>query len=735
MKHHIIVSNRMPISFSMKDGKMVATPSQGGLATGLRGLHAKSKGLWVGWPGGVEGLSQSQKTELEHKLEELGAAPVYLTEEELDGYYRAFSNGVLWPLFHYQIERIPYHQQHWEMFYAVNRRFADTVCDHYRPGDLIWIHDYQLALVPQMIRERIPEASIGFFLHVPFPTVEVFRLLPWRDQILQGILGADIIGFHTFSYVRQFINSLIHALGLMPSADRMVFQGRSIRFWAYPMGVDAKVFDRLAREEKAIEDAKKYRQENNDHRILLGIDRLDYTKGIPRRLLAIEKLLERESKFRGSLRYVQISVPSRVDVPQYEVFAGEVQQLVGRINGRFSTPSSVPIHFIHRGFTQPELVGLYLAADAMLVTPLRDGMNLVAKEFVASRADEDGVLVLSEFAGAASEMGEAVLVNPYDIDGTADAIARALEMPRRERQARIRALRERVFRNDVHRWAENFMDDLGKKPRMVHDISPSPVLAHDEFLAAIRNASNVAWLLDYDGTLAPFARRPELAEPDEELRQILATVAQLPGMRVDIVSGRQRDLLAEWMKGLPVGLHSEHGLWSWCRGASEWSMNVQVDSAWKDSVRPILEEFATRTPGTLVEEKTASLAWHYRMADAEYGEWQARELKIHLTHALSNMAVEILPGNKVIEVKPHGVNKGMVVPSLLADEEEAIMVAIGDDETDEYLFRALPENAFSICVGTRKSSAQYSLPDVRAVRKLLLKVIEEAKARHQALAQ
>ncbi len=719
MSRLLIVSNRLPVTVSAGSGALVVSRSFGGLATGLAGPHERSGGLWIGWPGPTDGLSTADRAALDEQLRALRAVPVYLSAPEVEGFYASTSNGVLLPLFHYLTDRVLYDQGEWPTYVAANERFAEAVCRAHRPGDLIWVHDYQLALVPAMVRRRIPDARIGFFLHIPFPAAEVFRLLPWREQLLEGLLGADLLGFHTFSYMRQFIDALTHTLGLMPSADAVEWQGRSVRFWAYPMGVDAAAFGELAADPALLEEAAVLRRNHEAGPLLLAVDRLDYTKGIPRRLLAIDRLLELRPELRGSLRFVQIAVPSRLDVPQYESFTGEVQQLVGRINGRWSTPSNVPVYFLHQGFSQRELVAFYRAADLMLVTPLRDGMNLVAKEFVASRPDEDGMLLLSEFAGAASEMGEAVLVNPYDIGGTAATMARTLDMPADERKTRMRALRERVLGFDVHRWASGFIADLesmsGASPKRAGpaDVTPAALME------TLSGAQQVVWLLDYDGTLVPYAGRAELAHPDPELLRLLRELAAAAGVEVHVVSGRSRDVLSEWLGGLGLGLHAEHGLCSW-HDDGVWLPNLEVETGWKEAVRPLFRTFAARTPGALVEEKPAALAWHYRMADAEYGEWQARELKLHLARVLTNAPVEVLTGDKVVEVKPHGAHKGVVVPGLLQRRPGALFVAVGDDESDEQLFRSLPEGALAVAVGRRASpAATHHLPDVGAVRDLL----------------
>lgn len=720
MSRVIIVSNRLPITASVKHGRLSVAQSTGGLATGLHGLHRDTGGLWIGWPGDTTGMAPDEATELDRLLADRSLVPCPLTQDEVSAYHSDFANGVLWPLFHYLLDRMPYQPRDFEVYRRVNERFADLVAAHYRPGDTIWIHDYQLAVVPAFVRDRLPQARIGFFLHIPFPTAEVLRILPWREELLRGLLGADLVGFHTLSYARHFANSLIHLLGLTPDVDRVTYDARTVRFGAFPMGIEAAAFEAKARSPETIAEATRIRRENGAEHLLLGVDRLDYTKGIPRRLLAVERLLQKHPELRGKVCLVQVAVPSRTEVGEYAAFTADVNRLVGRLNGEFGTPTSVPVHYLYRAFTQQELVAMYRAADVMLVTPLRDGMNLVAKEFVASRPDEDGVLVLSEFAGAAAEMGEASLVNPYDIDACADAIHAAITVAATERRARMRALRDRVRRFDVHRWARTFLDALEEanvgafqgSPEALDRTSVSPVAER------VAQAERVLLLLDYDGTLVPLASRPELAVPGDELLALLAALVRHPRNMVHVVSGRPHKLLEEWFGQLELGLHAEHGLWSRDPGG-RWRMNWAGDVAWKPRVLEILEQVTARTPGSTIEEKDLSVAWHYRMCDSEFGEWQAKELKIHLTHALSNVPVTVLSGNKVVEVQPHGIHKGLVATQLCRAFPNALPIALGDDETDENLFAALPVDAITIHVGSRPSRARYNVRDAKAVRRLL----------------
>ena len=722
----LLVSNRLPVTVKLEHNHVTVTQSAGGLATGLRGPHERSGGLWIGWPGETWRLNEVQRAELDRQLAEIRTVPLYLSASEVSRYYEGFANGVLWPLFHYLLDRIPMHARDWEAYKKVNQRFADLVVAQYEPGDVIWVQDYQLALLPGMLRERLPNARIGFFLHIPFPAAEIYQILPWRQALLEGLLGADLIGFHTLSYVRHFANALLNTLGIPTNIDRLAYHGREIRLGAFPMGVDAPAFEALAETDEANAEVEQIRHDAPRQRIILGIDRLDYTKGIPRRLLAIERLLDREPALRGRIRFIQVAVPSRTMIDEYAELRDRVHEIVGRINGVHGTVHSTPIHYLFRSFSPQHLAALYRVADVMLVTPMRDGMNLVAKEFVACRADEDGVLVLSEFAGAASELGEAVLVNPYDVDGMAGAIKRSLAMPREERQTRMRALRGRVFRSDVHHWAKSFLEELSRHEGYL--VAPEDRLTPPKDLAALveqlRAEPRLLCILDYDGTLVSFTGRPELAMPDAELHELLLALASRPGTMVHVISGRDREVLQRWLGDLPIGLHAEHGVWTRPDPRGEWSLVTDLRADWKERVREVLEQFVARVPGAFIEEKSTSLAWHYRMADGEFGANQAKELHLHISQTFSNVPVEVLAGDKVVEVRPHGVHKGLIVDRLKATAEGARMVALGDDKTDEDLFAALPGDGVAIHVGPKPSRAQYRVLDAVAARKLLWALVK-----------
>lgn len=734
----LLVSNRLPITATLDNGRIEVAPSSGGLATGLRGPHGCGESLWIGWPGALPRLNAAQTRELREHLTRLRTVPVELSQRDVRGFYDGISNGVLWPLFHYVTDRMPVRSDDWAAYVRVNERFADVVAGQYRPGDHIWVHDYQLALVPQLLRERLPDASIGFFLHIPFPSSDVFSVLPWRDEVLRGLLGADLIGFHTASYLRHFAISVSRFLGGQLRVDRITFGDHEARLGVFPMGIDAARFAAVAASDAVTKQVETILSEASGRKIIVGIDRLDYTKGIPARLLAIEKLLENNPELHDRIRVIQVTVPSREKLDAYAGLRRQVDEIVGRINSRYATASSVPIHHLYRSLGESEVAALYRAADVMLVTPLRDGMNLVAKEFVATRDDEDGVLVLSEFAGAAAELGGAILVNPHDIDAVASRIADALTMAPPDRRKRMRSMRERVFRADVHHWLDSFVTGLKRASadRVAHSVAYSSDEEIAELVTRAKDAEDLTVILDYDGTLMPFYGAPADAAPDAEILQLLQTLAARPRTSVHIVSGRTRSSLARWLGDLSIGIYAEHGFWSRPSHHDWWQPVDGISFEWKERVRPILEHFTSMTPGASVEEKTASIAWHHRMS-GDVGAMQAKELRILLEELLSNAPVEVIEGDMVVEIRPQGVNKGNVARSILCEASPATTVlAIGDDVTDEDLFGALPPASLTVHVGPRPSVARHRVADVRAVRSLLHRLAnDDANSGADALAE
>jgi trehalose 6-phosphate synthase/phosphatase len=688
-------------------------------------IMARTRGVWVGWPGDASERADSRRAEeLRRWRDQHGYVAVDLPGEVALRFYEGFANQSLWPLFHQFPTRLQFDSAGWDAYVQANQRFKDAVLAQLAPGDVVWIHDYHLMLLPQMLREAAPAAAIGFFLHIPFPNSEMFRILPRRAEVLRGLLGADLLAFQTFSDLQHFRSSLLRVLGFDSRMDRVVSAGRVTRLEALPIGIAPEDFSSLLRDDpETIAALGRYRERFHGRKVLLAVDRLDYTKGLPQRLRAYRRLLERAPRLRGKVVLVQVAVPSRENIAEYNNLRRAVNGLVGEINGDFGTPDWTPVSYVHRGIPRSELVALYALADVGWVTPLRDGMNLVAKEYVACQSESgEAALVLSEFAGAAAEMGEAFVVNPYDEERTAEAVEAALSLPGDERRARMAALRRRVARNNVFTWSERFLASLRQAgaERGVRLEQPAD-LPRQDAAAAFRSARQRLVILDYDGTLVGYTPTPRQATPSSELLALLGRLAGLPATTVCLLSGRARADLDRWFSGVRgLALAAEHGALLRPAGGAWRSMRPDADTTWKARVLPVLEHYADRTPGSFIEEKEHGLVWHYRLSDPEFGDWVANELVHNLEQMLAETERRAIRGHKVVEVRPAWAHKGSVVAwldSLVGPAD--FRLGIGDDRTDEDLFEHLPPEAWTVRVGLGPSRARYRLADTNAVRGFL----------------
>jgi trehalose 6-phosphate synthase/phosphatase len=735
----IVVSNRLPLSLRRGPEGWVAEPSAGGLASAVNPILKTQGGIWIGWPGHGPRAADSARTELLQQWQEgHGYVGVDLPPDLARRFYEGYANQTLWPLFHNFATNFECDEQGWGAYVAANRRFRDAVLEHLQPGDTVWIHDYHLMLLPRLIRDVAPEARIGFFLHIPFPASETFRVVPQRDEILRGLLGADLIAFQTHLDLQHFRSSLLRVLGLPSGVDRVTAQGSATRLDALPIGIAPDEFAGYIEKDPETQRAfEQLRRRYRGLRILLGVDRLDYTKGIPHRLRAYRKLLQRAPHLRGQIVLVQVAVPSRERIPEYDRLRHTVNSLVGELNGEFGTPDWTPVVYIRRGIPRPELVALYAAAEVGWVTPLRDGMNLVAKEYVACQRRGEGVLLLSEFAGAAAEMGEAFLVNPYDEERVAGVLERVLQLPAEERKERMGMLYRRVLRNTVFRWSERFLGLLDEAARGRTAARPErpDALPVASALENFRSSRSRLVLLDYDGTLVPFAPRPRDAVPAPRVVDLMGRVATAPGVTAAIVSGRSRADLESYFGHVPdLWLVGEHGAYVRSPITREWEMGrPHPGNEWKRRVLPVLEHFIDRTPGSFLEEKELALVWHHRLADPEFGEWLANELVATLEEMLADTELHAIRGNKTVEVRFAWANKGEVVDRLQSLRPDAdFRLAIGDDRTDEDLFQRLRGEAWTVRVGEGPSSARYSVDSPTDVIAFLEALVSAAEAAQPA---
>ncbi|OZV68040.1 bifunctional alpha,alpha-trehalose-phosphate synthase (UDP-forming)/trehalose-phosphatase [Winogradskyella aurantia] len=725
----IIVSNRLPLQISIKDNSIEVSPSVGGLATGMKSVHKDGNGLWIGWSGiPEEDINPSLLKKVKGRIEEAKCASVELTKQDIEDYYLGFSNRTLWPLFHYFMEYTEFETKEWEAYKAVNEKFAKVVLEHANDGDTVWVHDYQLLLLPELLKNKKPNLTIGFFLHIPFPSYEIFRTFPWRSEVLTGMLGADLIGFHTYDYERHFLSSIKRILRLDVNFNEISYHDRLIKVDSFPMGIDYDKFHNAALEHNNSETEKSDLQKRlDDHKdpkenkkLVLSIDRMDYTKGIPNRIKAFEYFLDNNPQYQEKVRLVMLAVPSRSNVPQYIKLKRETDELVGRVNGKFATVSWTPIWYFYRSLPFDNLIDLYTSADVALITPVRDGMNLVAKEYVATRTNGDGVLILSEMAGAAKEMNEAILINPNSFDDFSNALKKGLEMPLEEQQSRIKILQKRLRRYDVEKWAHEFLSALEATKELKEVIVAKKMTVAD--VATIKQnyqkASNRLLLLDYDGTLTGFKDNPQDAKPDEELFSLLDKLQAQKENNLVIISGRDKQTFNKWFKNKPYNLVTDHGVW--LRDKGDWTALERLKTDWMDRLLPILETFVDRTPGTFIEKKNYSLAWHYRTADPELAQIRTTELKTVITSMIANNDLSLLEGNKVMEIKSSNVNKGRATNRLVVEEDYDFIMVIGDDWTDEYMFEEAPESSFTIKVGYKKTKAKFQIKSSEQVRDLLV---------------
>jgi trehalose 6-phosphate synthase/phosphatase len=730
MSRLIIAANRLPFSLSREGSELVIRQSSGGLVSALKSYYEKQQDqaftekIWVG---SVEASVEEWEEAAEKKLisGDYTISPVFPNKTDYDKYYNGFSNSTLWPLFHYFPMIVDYDKTFFDSYEKVNRLFADALLAVYQPGDVIWVHDYQLMLLPGMLREKLPDATIGFFLHIPFPSYEIFRMLPaaWKQSLLKGMLGADLIGFHTQDYVQHFIQSAKMILQVENQFNTIQYDTRIIRADLFPIGIDYQKFRDAIFNDIAASISNSLEEKFFNQKIIFSVDRLDYTKGLNHRLDGYEEFLNHHPEWLERVVFILNIIPSRDFIPSYVDMRKEVEEKVSSINGRYSSLHWQPLIYRYNHLDFEELCALYQTADVALITPLRDGMNLVAKEYVASCLDK-GVLILSELAGAASELSEAILVNPTDVTEVAESIHTALTMPLTEQRNRLSYMQRRIAAYDINKWINDFMDVLlsVKKDQEKQQVNILDGPATTALLEKYKAAKKRTILLDYDGTLAPFQNHPAKAVPGVEILQLLTGLARNSDTEIVIISGRDGDTLEKWLGHLPVSLVAEHGAQIRFRN-EEWQEQVTLSSKWKDQVKPLMDLFVTRCVGSFIEEKKNTLAWHYRNTHPDLGFNRSRELRNALLGLTANTPLQVIDGNKVLEVRQTGIDKGATAIKILDRFNPDFMLCIGDDTTDEDMFRVLRDKAVTIKIGGGSTAAEYTMWAQTQVLPLLRKFI------------
>lgn len=703
-----IISNRLPVKVSSQNDTFVFSRSEGGLATGLNSLQISYEKHWIGWPG-ICVDREDEKQEINSRLAEMNFHPVFLSETQIENYYEGYSNSTIWPLCHYFFAYTLYKNSFWQSYQQVNKLFCEEICQLVCPGDLVWVQDYQLMLLPGMLRKCMPDLSIGYFHHIPFPSYELFRILPERAEILQGLLGADFIAFHTHDYMRHFISAVERVLHIDFKLNEIQLGNRTVRVDALPMGINYNLYHRASEKPEVRLAIDRTRKLFGEHKLILSVDRLDYSKGILHRLLGFASFLEHHPEYHNKVTLAMVIVPSRGHVDSYAELKMKIDEEIGSINGRYSTMAWTPVCYFYHGFSLEELTALYYVSDIALVTPLRDGMNLVAKEYVATKCDNTGVLILSEMAGAAVEMSDALLINPNDTDQIENAICQALEMPEEEQKRRLQRMQASVSTQTVDKWASDFVCELNDTCRKNEELRCKTLTASiiSTLQSRYHQARKRLILLDYDGTLAAIELRPEDAKPTQELIQLLQQLASDPANHVVINSGRDHFTLEKWLGNLPVSMAAEHGAFYKENGI--WHKNAN-DTEWGAGIQSILQMFIDKTPHSHLEIKETALAWHYRESDTWLGTMRAQQLVNTLASVCIRQKLQILQGDKVVEIKSSAYNKGSEVSRLMSNAHYDFILAMGDDTTDEDMFQVLPEEAATIKIGSVSEIAHYNLP-------------------------
>ncbi len=725
MPNVVIVSNRLPVSVKKVDGKLEFSNSIGGLATGLASVTTDGNSMWIGWPGITdEELTGDDKEVIRKRLLKDNCYPIFLRKQLVEDYYNEYSNRILWPLFHELAVNIKPSKRIWDAYKKANQLFAEAVIHLASPSSTIWVHDYQLLLVPELLRNAWPTSKIGFFLHIPFPSPAHMKQLAHAPQLTFGLLGADLLGFHTKGYSNNFLAYCKESNIGTVMERKVALVKRLVRIAEFPIGIDYVKFSQATKRRRVQAEVARLRWKYRGKKVIVAFDRLDPTKGFMERLRAYRTLLREHPELHKKILLVMVANPSRTSVPEYMHLKVSVEKLVTEINATYSTRSWKPIEYQYTTMGYEKIAALFGRADVGFIVPIRDGMNLVTKEYIASQQRSPGVLVLSETAGSAEELKNAVMVNPHKQRSIVDGLYKAIMMRPNELTRRLVTMQKHLARFTVDKWAQGFLDNLQKSyvAPTIHRTFSLNVKREKEMLHAYNDARHRLLLLDYDGVLQSFRKHPAEASPDKRVVRLLGRLSEDPRNTIVIISGRDRVDLAEWFGKLPIALAAEHGALFRRRGGKHWHVMSSTDPKWKHDVHALFAQYTKETPGSFIEQKEWAIAWHYRNAGAFYSQRSLVNIKRVLRPILSQYGLVIKDGHKVLEVVPEDVNKARIAQEWLIHDHDFVL-AIGDDTTDEDMFTAIPPNSgYSIKVGPGRTAAKYRLPNVASVHRLLGKL-------------
>ncbi|CAO3587680.1 unnamed protein product [Absidia cylindrospora] len=692
------------VKFHAADWTVVQRRGHAALYSGVQSLSKNYETIHIGWTGpihvkgtkqDVRHIYQEDKSKLEKLLWDTDhIIPIFL-DRKSHGHYEGYCKEVLWPLFHYIVGENATdgrsEKQFWSDYVAVNQEFANTIIANYQKGDIICVHDYHLLLVPEMIRAKLPNAVIGLFFHATMPSSEILRCLTTRNDILRGMLGSTLVGFQTYSYARHFISSCTRVLGCESTQVGVNYNGHMVAVGAFPIGIDSDRVHAYCKQPGVGPKMAAIREMYAGKKIVIGRDKLDSTKGVLQKLHAFEQFLHRYPEWKNKVVLIQVATPTYGDHGKLET---KISEAVSHINSTFGSLEFTPVHYYHQDVDREEYYALLSVADVGLITCIRDGMNTTSFEFIICQHKNHSPLILSEFAGTAGSLSAAMLVNPWDYSGVAKALNEALKMSPEDKWTRHEQLYQHVTRHTASFWAHSFVSHLISISEQQNLQShATPALDMTSLVNKYQSANKRLMFFDYDGTLTPIVSTPGEAKPSPDMLKYLQTLCDNPQNLVWVVSGRDQNTLDEWLGGVQgLGLSAEHGCYMKAPLCQEWSSIVDdVDMTWKQDVAEIFAYYTERTQGSFIENKKSSITWHYRTADATFGEFQAKECQNHLENAIvSKLPVEILVGKKNLEVRPMSINKGEIVKRILSQHSDVeLVICAGDDKTDEDMFKML----------------------------------------------
>ncbi|MGE3609811.1 MAG: bifunctional alpha,alpha-trehalose-phosphate synthase (UDP-forming)/trehalose-phosphatase [Bacteriovoracaceae bacterium] len=732
MARCLLVSNRLPIYFDEKAQSFL--PSSGGLVSAIKGLDPKKIHYDFEWLGILtDDVADDKVQQLrEKKFGNILCHPIIAPKNIYDDYYNKYCNNVLWPLFHYERSMVHHSIIGWKHYQQINQIVATAIANIAIDTDTVWIQDFHLMLVPGLLKEKRPKLKVGFFLHIPFPSSEIFRELPERKEILLSLLECDLVGLHDLSYLTNFKTSVQRILG--QSIDNITER----KLGVYPISIDVEEFERLASHPETQQLVDEYRKNKKEIKWILGIDRLDYIKGLIMKLKAFRYFLRHYPEYRGKVQMVQVVIPSRTDVTEYKQLKEAIEQIVSRINGEFGDPGHMPVHYLYHSISPHELSALYQVSEVLHVGSRRDGMNLVSLEYVVSqRMGQEGSILLSEFTGAHSTLSYALSINPWDVEGVAKKMNEAFKLSQMMKTEKMQAMQLFLKNYTSSDWASVFLRDLHHEVIQPKKIRP---MSEDGYFPWMQNLRNKKILLfcDLDGTLIPITNHPSMAHLNEKTTKIIKELASNPHCELVIVSGRDKDFLQHEFidRGLDFSFAACHGAYSISHKDHKWMNLAPTDpTKWKDSVLEVFKLYTLRTPGSFIEDKGHAVTWHYRNSPAAFAEFLANKLFIELEESLASLPVQVVRGKKVIEVKSIHANKGVFVQTWLQqlppEERPDIIVAIGDDTTDEDMFSTLNDQkeipSYCIKVGNENTLARYYINEQFLVNPLLEKISESIR--------